>query len=531
MTSFYRQHKHTIIHIMRAGVGVTGLAILAYYKLSFVPPLERAEDRVLRAFEEGRGLTGHGEPAVRVDRSDLERVLKHKLRDSELRKYILIVGERGTGKSTAVTRSLSDSQTPNGAVYILCPVAVTKFSTNLAKLIDCIEPTDVGRGIQRRIEGTTKQEESASTNEPQATFSTLEDHLVAAAVKFKAKHKRPAILVIDGADRLARKDPAFLTFLQEFAKDVADAGILRVVFVSSDGSTLPLMMASSAWSRAEDAFEVGEISDEDAEDYLVRRRVCKEDAKLAVANLTGGLFVALERYLGKYNEVAFKDMLKKEDEELLNKVTAADVSSSHALFRELLRDRNVPISRTRQLGMPRTTVDRLLAENVLSLHPNSTYTFHDRHAASWFRRQLALDISDADAVKYLVAKGVRVDDAQQAVANLTGGEVGALDSFAKTRQGGSSYSQILADKDEELRNKMTAASVSTSHALFRELLRDLSVPLDRPNDLGMPRTIVDRLLAENILSLHPNSTYTFHDRHAASWFRRQQASWWSWGSR
>ena len=71
---------------------------------------------------------------------------------------------------------------------------------------------------------------------------------------------------------------------------------------------------------------------------------------------------------------------------------------------------------------------------------------------------------------------------------------------------------------------MNTVDVSASHAVFRELARDGFVPLSRTDDLRMTQGLVDRLLAKNILSMHPNSTYTFHDRHVAKWFRRQHAA-------
>jgi len=239
-------------------------------------------------------------------------------------------------------------------------------------LLSLVKPTYVSRG-----------------KEPLATFSELLWPLEAAAARFKAKHQRPAVLIIDGVEFLARQDPEFLETLQLFAKDAADSRKLRVVFVSNDGLTLPLMMAHSAWSRAAHPIEVGEISDADAKKYLVANGVPEEDAEHAVVHLTGGRFTALTSYVDSCKRFSNEYLLAVKDDRLLCKMLDAGVSASHALFRELVRDGGVCISRNHDLGMPQTTVDWLLAENILSMHPNNTYTFHDRHVAGWFRRQHA----------------------------------------------------------------------------------------------------------------------------------------------
>ncbi len=110
---------------------------------------------------------------------------------------------------------------------------------------------------------------------------------------YKAKHQRPLVLVIDAADRVAQYDPKFFFVLQDFAKDCADKGILRVVFVSPEGVALPVLESSSAWSRALSPIEEGEISDEDAVKYLESEGVIHDDAVDAVKNITGGRFSLL----------------------------------------------------------------------------------------------------------------------------------------------------------------------------------------------------------------------------------------------
>ena len=90
---------------------------------------------------------------------------------------------------------------------------------------------------------------------------------------FRRAHVCPATLVLDGVDGIAEEGPQFLDMLQTFAKAAADAGVLRVVFVSSDDT------APARWSRAAVPVEVpvGDISDAEALNFLVKSAKAKPD--------------------------------------------------------------------------------------------------------------------------------------------------------------------------------------------------------------------------------------------------------------
>ena len=72
-----------------------------------------------------------------------------------------------------------------------------------------------------------------------------------AATAYTLRHGRAPTLVLDAMDLVAKKDPAFFSEVQDFAKACADGRILRVVFVFSDGDALPLLLSSSAESRCD----------------------------------------------------------------------------------------------------------------------------------------------------------------------------------------------------------------------------------------------------------------------------------------
>jgi hypothetical protein len=70
-------------------------------------------------------------------------------------------------------------------------------------------------------------------------------------------------------------------------------GTLQVVSVSSEGVVLPLMRASSAWSRALPPYEVPDIDDALAVNYLVDCGMARPVAEEAMCTATSGRFPLL----------------------------------------------------------------------------------------------------------------------------------------------------------------------------------------------------------------------------------------------
>jgi hypothetical protein len=80
------------------------------------------------------------------------------------------------------------------------------------------------------------------------SWSIIKKLIVSASKLYEAKYGRPMCLSLIHRIVMAKEDSKFLENLQDFAKDCADMGTLRIVFISSD-SALPLLMSRSAWSR------------------------------------------------------------------------------------------------------------------------------------------------------------------------------------------------------------------------------------------------------------------------------------------
>jgi len=205
------------------------------------------------------------------------------------------------------------------------------------------------------------------------------------------------VLIVDAADYLAKKDPAFFADLQDFAKVCADVGTLRVAFVSSEGTALPLMQASSAWSRALAPFEVQDIADDEAVAYLVGRGVGVQWAQEAVRTVTWGRFALLLTVgeAGRNNIAPGSSPTQRPSVAAIRSMYHAGtdatlkdlgLSRTHAFFSSLCLSplKRVTTSAARD-ELRKAELDALLRANVIAMHPDNTFSFHSRHVESFFQ--------------------------------------------------------------------------------------------------------------------------------------------------
>jgi hypothetical protein len=147
---------------------------------------------------------------VHVRRPELVAELAALLRPRESKQYVLVVGESGAGKSTAVRNAARSLPWPVGCVYFSAPELVSSFSTDLALALGFFRPFEPLASLydwwggQRAAGGHAGQ-----SDEPDATWAAVRDVLLKAAAAFRAKHGRPAVLIIDAADYVAKKRPSF----------------------------------------------------------------------------------------------------------------------------------------------------------------------------------------------------------------------------------------------------------------------------------------------------------------------------------
>lgn len=134
--------------------------------------------------------------------------------------------------------------------------------------------------------------------------------------------------------------------------------------------------------------EVGEISDEEAVEYLVSKSVPKPNAKRAVEELTGGLFAELNKYVRLHNTETIEDLIVVKDRVIRKELEKMDLPVNYRLFMKIHKDKMIGTDEALCLGLKQEKIDLLLAANILAAHPNETYTFHDRHAVHCFARML-----------------------------------------------------------------------------------------------------------------------------------------------
>ncbi len=133
--------------------------------------------------------------------------------------YRVIIGERGTGKTSLVKLIMGGMKEPKGIIYVDTPTLKTK-SVHLAQEI----------------------QKALGINQPDK-IPDLEDILDIfshAAAKYKQEYKAIPVLIIDNADRNTIEE---LEQVQDYAKHASDNGIATVVFVASEDRMLRHMMS------------------------------------------------------------------------------------------------------------------------------------------------------------------------------------------------------------------------------------------------------------------------------------------------
>lgn len=276
--------------------------------------------------------------------------------------YGVVYGSLGNGKSTAVRNAVRSLPSPKGVVYFSAELegCGSEFSSSLAVAVGFMD-------------------NAYSTALPWGVLATA---LKEGAHAFRVKHGRPAVLVIDGVDNIARKDADFFRALQLFAKECSTMGSLRIVFVLSEGRTLQTLRESSAWLSAGMPFEVQDIDDDLAVAHLVSQGVVRPEAQEAVRTLAGGRFTLLSRVASSMPRQSLAAIKSELDVWTSVALITAGIAPTHGLFRELLAAGRVSSCEARthlsDWGGPKT-LDALLAAHILDLHHNGDCTAHARY--------------------------------------------------------------------------------------------------------------------------------------------------------
>ena len=245
-------------------------------------------------------------------------LLEDKQKDSTC--FGAIIGPSGTGKTLAV-KDLCNRY-PEGVLYheVWEP---KRFVEALAEDVGMkIKPDNV---LDLLLEYVSKNYVHYHPL-PQGTLegvAVVMDTLQVATVEYEEQKGRVPVLFLDGADLLAKWDEAVFARLLVHAKVLANNNILSIVFVSSEGSVLPLLKDSSGNNRSNKIVEVLDISDEKALNYLIEGGVLERVAK-KIVEMVGGRFAYLRRsirlvhyYNEDYPDLTDEDMLNRIEKDML----------------------------------------------------------------------------------------------------------------------------------------------------------------------------------------------------------------------
>ena len=101
-------------------------------------------------------------------------------------------------------------------------------------------------------------------------------------------------------------------------------------------------MVRSSWSRADDPYEIGEIPDDQAMEYLMMNGISENIAKRVVANLTGGLFGALNKFITSSSKGrTYEQLAEQRDDTLRESLMILKVLFYHVLFQRLVKKQSV----------------------------------------------------------------------------------------------------------------------------------------------------------------------------------------------
>lgn len=138
------------------------------------------------------------------------------------------------------------------------------------------------------------------TNHKKLALDTIFTTLEVAARKFLSAEGKTSTLIVDGSDLIAKHEVRIFIHLVSHAKRLANASILSLVFVSSEGVILPITQGLlSGVTRYAKTLEVGDIEDHADSDYLVTQGVPQHLANKFV-DYAGGRFVYLVKIAALY---------------------------------------------------------------------------------------------------------------------------------------------------------------------------------------------------------------------------------------
>ena len=218
-----------------------------------------------------------------------------------------------------------------------------------------------------------------------------------------------------------------------------------------------------------------------------------------------------------------------------------NVHPAHDVFQDLVKSRVIKTGAARN-HLDHDTLDRLVKGNILSMHPNETYTFQARHVETFFQLKLGTickgtvlpllmkdsavsrmrqpfevgDVDDEGGVEFLMTNYKRSREvAEEAVKEVTGGRFSLLNQVGSSLRDGDTVSEIRDVYHVNTAVWLTEINVDPGHGLFQDLVKSRVIKTGAARSHLDPDTL-DKL---DVLAMHPNRTYTFQARHVETFFQ------------
>jgi hypothetical protein len=198
--------------------------------------------------------------------------------------YVLLEGPHGCGKTTAIQWQ---AHAAGAGVVYASVVDATTFGYELASTFHLDD------GSWWTLSSLPISFQSFSQMNVIDAVSRICDFIRDIGPHLSQELNKPLVLIIDNSARLAKLNPEVLYLLQDFAKDSADEGWLRVIFSASEGLVPHILQARSSSSRMV-VKEMGDVNSTVAVEYLKCRGIPEATAEQAV-NVTGGRFAMLQQ--------------------------------------------------------------------------------------------------------------------------------------------------------------------------------------------------------------------------------------------